>query len=72
MDIFDLLFGFGEQGGELGDAVDELGEGGDALVKWGIIDGFGDTVGEYSGDGQKLVVELLEGFGGVGGKNLTP
>lgn len=72
VDIFDLLFGFGEQGGEFGDAVDELGQRGHALVERGVVDGFGDAVGENLGNGQELVVEVLEGFGGVGGEFGSP
>ena len=57
-----------EQGGEFGDAVDELGEGGHALVERCVVDGFDDAVSEYFGDGEEFVVEGLEGFGGFGGE----
>ena len=55
-----------EHGGELGDAVNELGEGGDALVEGGFVDGFFDAVGEGVDDGEQFVVQGLKGCGGFG------
>ena len=72
VDIFNLLFFFREHGGEFGDAVDELGEGSDALVERGFVDGLFDAVGEGGDDGEQFVVEGLEGFGGFGGEVIDP
>ncbi len=66
---FGFIVRLREQGGELGDTVDELREGGCALVERCVVDGFHDAVGEDFGDGEQFIVEGLEGFGGFGREN---
>jgi len=52
---------FGEHGVDFDEAVDDIGEGGDALVERRFGDGFGHGLAEGFGKGDELGAEIEDG-----------